>query len=143
MTTKFDFFFFFNSSFDSRGKPLKDGKHWANEDILTGRAFFRANDEPARLMIENVKEQDGGVYRCRVDFKKSPTKNTKVNLTVISKLFFISFNKSLGKATKGKLFFEVELFFLEEWGGRKESLCSVDRRSVTNNKVWFVWGKQP
>ncbi|KAK6635756.1 hypothetical protein RUM44_001010 [Polyplax serrata] len=70
-------------SFDSRGKPLKDGKHWANEDVLTGRAFFRANDEPARLMIESVKEQDGGIYKCRVDFKKSPTKNTKVNLTVI------------------------------------------------------------
>lgn len=67
---------------------MKDGKHWANEDVLTGRAFFRANDEPARLMIESVKEQDGGIYKCRVDFKKSPTKNTKVNLTVISEYFF-------------------------------------------------------
>ena len=42
--------------------------------------------ESARLAIERVSEADRGKYRCRTDFKKSPTKNYAIELTVLGEL---------------------------------------------------------
>lgn len=76
-------------SYDSRGKISESGTHWKNNTVIGNRAFFRITPDPATLVIENIKLTDDGLYRCRVDFQKSPTKNHKVFLQVIRKYYFI------------------------------------------------------
>jgi len=73
-------------SFDLRDdSPESEGLFWANEDGGDiPRAQLNVKSQPtAFLSLLGVEEKDGGIYRCRVDFKKSPTRFWKVDLTVI------------------------------------------------------------
>ena len=85
---------------DGYGKPIysfdlrqegeegeEAGKLWAREDGgKVPRAQLNVDSHPtAFLALFGVKEKDGGSYRCRVDFKKSPTRFWKVDLTVIGR----------------------------------------------------------
>ncbi|KAJ1528856.1 hypothetical protein ONE63_007228 [Megalurothrips usitatus] len=71
-------------SYDARSRTdNKSGTHWSDEKAFGGQVTFRENENPAHLVIENVRESDAGAYRCRVDFARSPTRNARVNLTVI------------------------------------------------------------
>lgn len=70
-------------SFDVRAREFNQAKLWSSPEMFGNRAFFRAVTTPAALVIDNIKLSDGGIYRCRVDFKNSPTRNSKVNFTVI------------------------------------------------------------
>ncbi|XP_043207058.1 cell adhesion molecule 2-like, partial [Amphibalanus amphitrite] len=51
--------------------------------IYTTRVTFRLGSKGAALVISQVKASDQQLYRCRVDFLQSPTRNSRVNLTVI------------------------------------------------------------
>uniref|UniRef100_T1GPT9 Ig-like domain-containing protein n=1 Tax=Megaselia scalaris TaxID=36166 RepID=T1GPT9_MEGSC len=74
-------------SFDARGRQFNHAKLWSSPTVFGARAFYTTAIHPSLLKIDDVTLEDEGVYRCRVDFKNSPTRNVKVNFTVIGKLF--------------------------------------------------------
>lgn len=77
----------------------RSGRHWWNEErfgrrvrfllpqaTLPASGLFTRNASTtalARLQIANVTRQDGGDYRCRVDFNSAPSRNFKYRLIVI------------------------------------------------------------
>ena len=80
-------------SYDMR---QKGGRHWKDNRTLGNRAFFHYKETGMRsetgamqiasfLTIEALRPEDTGFYRCRVDFKEAPTKNTKIHLNLIGK----------------------------------------------------------
>ncbi|XP_057664801.1 hemicentin-1-like isoform X2 [Diorhabda carinulata] len=70
-------------SFDVRGRAFNKALHWSDSKMFGPRAYFVTVSRPAALTLDGVQLDDEGVYRCRVDFKVSPTRNFAINLTVI------------------------------------------------------------
>ncbi|XP_012276028.1 hemicentin-2 [Orussus abietinus] len=70
-------------SFDVRGRPFSKALNQSDSDVVGPRAYFVTVTKPATLSLHSVQLEDEGIYRCRVDFTKSPTRNFQVNLTVI------------------------------------------------------------
>ncbi|KXJ84425.1 hypothetical protein RP20_CCG007247 [Aedes albopictus] len=72
-------------NFDIRGRQIAQARLFSSEKYFGKRAFFRATSHPAQLLVDDLKLTDEGVYRCRVDFRNSPTRNVKINFTVVVK----------------------------------------------------------
>ncbi|XP_055919281.1 uncharacterized protein LOC129951237 [Eupeodes corollae] len=70
-------------TFDARGRQLQQAIPWADDAVLKNKAQFFYDTNPPALKIKNVQINDAGLYKCRVDFHKSPTRNWRVNVTVI------------------------------------------------------------
>lgn len=64
----------------------KSAKHWSDESVFSNRAYFLF-EKQNELAIQNIKDGDSGIYRCRVDFEVGQTRNSKVNLTVICEYY--------------------------------------------------------
>ncbi|XP_055371722.1 hemicentin-1 [Condylostylus longicornis] len=71
-------------SVDIRVGDLKAAKRWSDESVFSNRAYFLFDKDPGELAVQSTKESDSGVYRCRVDYKVAQTRNSIVNLTVIT-----------------------------------------------------------
>ena len=65
------------------GKSYLDARHWSDDSILEGRAFFRGDNNPGRLVLDNINHYDQGIYKWRVDFKTAPTRISNIVLDVI------------------------------------------------------------
>ena len=90
-------------SFDLRTQSSDNhGKIWASEtNSEVTRAQLHIHSEPtAVLALHGVAQEDAGTYRCRVDFKRSPTRYRKITLDVIGELFPFPFSTSLIKSEK-------------------------------------------
>ncbi|XP_068896436.1 protein turtle homolog A-like isoform X3 [Tenebrio molitor] len=70
-------------SFDVRGRPFNKALHWSDPKVFGPRAYFVTVSKPAALTLDGVSLDDEGIYRCRVDFRTTPTRNFAINLTVI------------------------------------------------------------
>ena len=70
---------------DAREHEFRAAERWSDENVFANRAYFMPDKLPAELGVDNIRKDDAGIYRCRVDFKVAQTRNSKVNLTVIGK----------------------------------------------------------
>lgn len=74
-------------SYDVRTGNTAQAKLWSSPTAFANRAYFRTTSHPAQLLVDDIQLTDEGVYRCRVDFRNSPTRNMKINFTVIGKCY--------------------------------------------------------
>ncbi|KPJ15532.1 Nephrin [Papilio machaon] len=70
-------------SFDVRGRSFNKALHWSDPAAFGRRAYFVTMSRPSSLNVEAVQLDDEGIYRCRVDFKNSPTRNFQIRLNVV------------------------------------------------------------
>jgi len=82
-----DAIFFLCYSIDARNREFTVAERWSDNSVFSNRAYFMLDKQPALLGVENTREEDAGIYRCRVDFQIGQTRNSKVNLTVIGKIY--------------------------------------------------------
>lgn len=74
-------------TFDAREKPiLTYASHYS--PVFGQRASMRvpnrsSKEKVAVLVIQHLRAEDEGLYKCRADFKKSPTKNNRMYLSML------------------------------------------------------------
>lgn len=68
-------------SLDAREVPFPQAKRFGNDS----RMYLNETTSPPSLIIESVKMEDEGEYRCRVDFRDDKTRNSLFSLKVVRK----------------------------------------------------------
>ncbi|XP_011137451.1 hemicentin-2 isoform X2 [Harpegnathos saltator] len=89
-------------SLDARNGNLTAAVHWAVSDDLGKRTYFQIGDgHRAKLKVTRVTFKDQGMFRCRVDFINSPTRNFRVNLTLVEEPANLVIYDGTGREVKG------------------------------------------
>ena len=72
-------------SFDVRDRPVSIARVYSEPTLFDEptRAVMNVTQSPAALVISKLLPADSGLYKCRADFRRSPTKHALWNLTVI------------------------------------------------------------
>ncbi|GFS69921.1 ig-like domain-containing protein [Nephila pilipes] len=71
-------------SIDARDASLHTARHFPSNN-MSSRAYFNATGTPSVLKIDGVRKSEEGMYRCRVEYRRSRTETTDILLTVIGK----------------------------------------------------------
>lgn len=104
---------------DAREKPVAKAQHSSDSTVFGRRAYFRTEfQNPAILVIKDIKRHDAATYRCRVDFRKGQTRSFRYSLVVIGKIYCtLAFRLLLRRELKRvKITEEDEIKFLvEKW----------------------------
>lgn len=75
------------------------GRHWSDDSVFGRRAQFESRRHPLSLTVNFVRPEDEGIYRCRVDFERGPSKTFIIKLNVVGKfkaLFSIASQREVG-----------------------------------------------
>ncbi|XP_054262781.1 synaptogenesis protein syg-2-like isoform X2 [Macrosteles quadrilineatus] len=129
--------------YDVRGRSFSDAVMWSDANAFGPRAFFVTGKQPAAaLQLDAVQLKDAGVYRCRVDFRNSPTRNFQVKLTVIVPphhlLMYDNSGREIGEGVVGPLKEGDDLVLkCEVRGGNPAPTVSwfINDKIVTDGKV--------
>ncbi|XP_017879884.1 hemicentin-2-like [Ceratina calcarata] len=113
-------------------RSIDQASLWSDPNIFGERATMKMR--PAKLEIDPLEAADAGVYRCRVDYKNSPTRNQKVNLTVI-----VPPNKPVIYTSDGRNLAKVSQPFNE--GSELSLLCEVIGGSPPPKVTWHFEGE--
>lgn len=87
---------------DFRKGPPDQSIHFPGKD-LTDRSYFEISEFPPTLKIKPVRVEDEGVYRCRIEYKRSRTITRSVKLVILGKFKFINYVWYCNKCNLNKL----------------------------------------
>uniref|UniRef100_T1KCX9 Nephrin n=1 Tax=Tetranychus urticae TaxID=32264 RepID=T1KCX9_TETUR len=122
-------------SVDSRNASLSLAKHFSTIESIGVRASFDLTTNPAYLILDPLREEDIGEYKCRVDFVEGRTLTTIVHLKIIVPPSNIVITDSNGHS-------------VETWAGPYDEsstisfTCTSKGGAPLPSLIWFLNGKQ-
>ncbi|XP_014608132.1 PREDICTED: hemicentin-2-like [Polistes canadensis] len=130
-------------SVDARNRNFGRVEKWSDDTEFSGRAYFMPDQKPAMLGVDHIREEDAGIYRCRVDFQIGQTRNYKVNLTVIVPPLKIVISDERGIArdqmTGPYLQGDTLILYCDVYGGKPPpTLTWYRNNNFMNNKTMNV-----
>ncbi|XP_053202057.1 nephrin-like isoform X2 [Panonychus citri] len=121
-------------SIDSRNSNLSLAKHFSTIESIGVRASFDLTTNPSYLILDPLREEDIGEYKCRVDFVEGRTLTTIVKLNIIVPPSSVWITDSNGRT-------------LESWSGPYDELSDIHLSCLSKggtplpSLVWFLNGQ--